>query len=206
MSKQIMCSLFCPMLNSQGFCDSAMRRVEQVRECPHRQIRAAIQTKKAPPEGGADDTVSSTGSTGARCDRVVGVGAPSGFVISGGLIAPHGPAISNAAGKQFNAGRAAACFNNRNDFVRLAAMFALHGADDIHLRACRCKRAVGSAVFADAEQQHFRYVAEIKANAAAIWTAVLADLFPDNVGFIFKAPCIHNGKSIWKQCIGHPKI
>lgn len=99
MSKQIMCSLFCPMLNSQGFCDSAMRRVEQVRECPHRQIRAAIQTKKAPPEGGADDTVSSTGSAGACRDGVIGIGAPSGFVVGGSLIAPHRPTIADAAGK-----------------------------------------------------------------------------------------------------------
>ena len=34
MSKQIMCSLFCPMLNKFGVCESTMRRVERVQECP----------------------------------------------------------------------------------------------------------------------------------------------------------------------------
>lgn len=114
MSKQILCSLFCPMVNKFGVCESAMHRVkvnlpagqregtlgcEQVRECPHRHISAAIQTKKAPPEGGADDTVSSTGSAGACRDGVIGIGVPSGFVVGGSLIAPHRPTIADAAGK-----------------------------------------------------------------------------------------------------------
>ena len=42
MSKQIMCSLFCPMINKFGVCESAMRRVEQVRECPHKQMHKTV--------------------------------------------------------------------------------------------------------------------------------------------------------------------
>ena len=38
--KKIMCSLLCPMLNQYGFCESAMRRVERVQECPHDKLRA----------------------------------------------------------------------------------------------------------------------------------------------------------------------
>lgn len=39
MNKQIMCSLFCPMLNKFGVCESTMRRVERVQECPHNRLR-----------------------------------------------------------------------------------------------------------------------------------------------------------------------
>ena len=52
--KQIMCRLFCPMINKFGVCESAMRRVERVRECPHKRMQAAMGTKRAPPEGGAE--------------------------------------------------------------------------------------------------------------------------------------------------------
>lgn len=37
--KKILCSLFCPMINSQGFCETTFRRVERVRECPHSKMR-----------------------------------------------------------------------------------------------------------------------------------------------------------------------
>ena len=46
MSKQIMCSLFCPMLNKFGVCESTLRRVEQVRECPHRKMRVQIEHRE----------------------------------------------------------------------------------------------------------------------------------------------------------------
>lgn len=49
--KKNMCSLFCPMINKFGVCESTLRRVGQVRECPHNRIRAAIQTKKSPAGG-----------------------------------------------------------------------------------------------------------------------------------------------------------
>lgn len=38
--RKILCPLTCPMLNQYRFCESAMRRVEQVRECPHDKQRA----------------------------------------------------------------------------------------------------------------------------------------------------------------------
>lgn len=41
MEKRTICSLTCPMLNAQGFCESAWRRVEQIRECPHDRLRRA---------------------------------------------------------------------------------------------------------------------------------------------------------------------
>ena len=42
MSKQIMCSLFCPMLNKFGVCESTMRKVERVQECPHLKMRGRV--------------------------------------------------------------------------------------------------------------------------------------------------------------------
>lgn len=42
MSKQIMCSLFCPMLNKFGVCESTMRRVERVQEYPHLKMRERV--------------------------------------------------------------------------------------------------------------------------------------------------------------------
>ena len=38
----IICPLMCPMLNQYGFCESAMRRVERVQECPHDKLRAEV--------------------------------------------------------------------------------------------------------------------------------------------------------------------
>lgn len=37
-----MCSLFCPMINKLGVCESTMRRVERVQECPHDRLREAV--------------------------------------------------------------------------------------------------------------------------------------------------------------------
>lgn len=33
---------YVPMLNVQGFCESAWRRAGQVRECPHKKMRKAV--------------------------------------------------------------------------------------------------------------------------------------------------------------------
>lgn len=45
MNKQIMCSLFCPMINKFGVCESTLRRVEQVRECPHLEMRERVSPR-----------------------------------------------------------------------------------------------------------------------------------------------------------------
>ena len=42
------CSKLCPMLNRFGFCESALRRAESVKECPHRRMRSGV----SPREGG----------------------------------------------------------------------------------------------------------------------------------------------------------
>lgn len=40
--KKIVCSLFCPMLNKFGVCESTMRRVERVQACPHDRLRETV--------------------------------------------------------------------------------------------------------------------------------------------------------------------
>lgn len=42
MGKRTICPLTCPMINSQGFCESAWTRASQVTECPHRKMRETV--------------------------------------------------------------------------------------------------------------------------------------------------------------------
>lgn len=41
------CPRTCPMLNKLDFCESAMRRVDQVRVCPHDRLRRAAAVSKS---------------------------------------------------------------------------------------------------------------------------------------------------------------
>ncbi len=42
MQNRTICPLTCPMINAQGFCESAWRRASQVWECPHKQMRKMV--------------------------------------------------------------------------------------------------------------------------------------------------------------------
>ena len=42
MQDRTICPAMCPMLNVQGFCESAWRRAGQVREGPHKKMRKAV--------------------------------------------------------------------------------------------------------------------------------------------------------------------
>lgn len=42
MGKRTICPLTCPMINSQGFCESAWTRASQVTEFPHRKMRETV--------------------------------------------------------------------------------------------------------------------------------------------------------------------
>jgi hypothetical protein len=48
--------------------------------------------------------------------------------------------------------------------------------------------------------------AEVEADAAPVWTAVLADLVPDEVRLIPEAPGAHHVQSLRKERIGDPEI
>lgn len=76
--KKIMCSLLCPMLNQYGFCESAMRRVERVRECPHDRIGGFISplytadrsadTRTTPPTAAGSGNCKDRQSRPLQCD------------------------------------------------------------------------------------------------------------------------------------------
>ena len=46
MQKRTICPLTCPMINTQGFCESAWRRAGQVRECPHDRLRRKTRRRR----------------------------------------------------------------------------------------------------------------------------------------------------------------
>lgn len=46
MQKRTICPLTCPMINAQGFCESAWRRAGQMRECPHDRLRRKTRRKR----------------------------------------------------------------------------------------------------------------------------------------------------------------
>ena len=50
MGKLTICPLTCPLINSQGFCESAWMRASQVTECPHRKMREAVSNLNTPNE------------------------------------------------------------------------------------------------------------------------------------------------------------
>ncbi|GAA6505213.1 hypothetical protein K350107B32_16060 [Agathobaculum butyriciproducens] len=48
MGKRTICPLTCPMINNQGFCESAWTRASQVTECPHRKMRETVSNLNTP--------------------------------------------------------------------------------------------------------------------------------------------------------------
>mgnify|MGYP007054030787 CR=1 FL=1 len=42
MKGKMICPRTCPMLNQYEYCESARRRADQVRECPHRRMRRRV--------------------------------------------------------------------------------------------------------------------------------------------------------------------
>ena len=46
MQKRTICPMTCPMINAQGFCESAWRRAGQMRECPHDRLRRKTRRKR----------------------------------------------------------------------------------------------------------------------------------------------------------------
>src|SRR5229473_3810559 len=83
-------------------------------------------------------------------------------------------------------------------------MLALSSCQQIHLTPSRRQRARILALHA--EQDQFRDVAEVEAHATAIRAAVFANLVPDKVGLVEKAPSLHDCQSFRQQCVWAPQI
>ena len=88
--------------------------------------------------------------------------------------------------------------------VGFARMLALARRQQIHLPPPRRERARVPA--AHAEQQQLGHVAEIEADPAAVRTAVLADLVPDDVGLVAEPPRLHHREALRQERVRAPQI
>src|SRR5437773_1239085 len=135
---------------------------------------------------------------------VVAVRGPGRLVCVVGLIAPHKPPAPGAACKQFEARRKATSFDDAVELVRFARVLTLASADVVHLPAPR--RQCASVLAAHAEQHQFSDVAEVEPDAAPVTAAVLAQLVPDDIGLVLKAPRFHDAQAVRQQGIRHPQV
>ena len=83
-------------------------------------------------------------------------------------------------------------------------MFALAGLHHVHLRSSGRKRA--RILAARSEQQKLGDIAKVEAHASPVRTAILADLVPDDVGFVGEAPSAEHLQAIGQQRIRNPDI
>ena len=88
--------------------------------------------------------------------------------------------------------------------IGLAAVLALARGEIVHLAAARRKRP--RVLAAHAEQQEFRHVAEVEADAAPVRPAILADLVPDDVRLVAEAPGFHHAKRLGQKRVRRPQI
>src|SRR6516164_4426568 len=120
------------------------------------------------------------------------------------LIAPRHPSFARAAREQLDEWPGTARLDDLVLLIGLAAVLALTRFDVIDLPPSRRERA--GVLAAHAEQNQFRYVAEIEADATAIRTAVFADFVPDDVGLVAEAPRLHHREAVGQQRIRAPQV
>jgi hypothetical protein len=83
-------------------------------------------------------------------------------------------------------------------------MLAFARSNEIYLPPARCERASIFAFYPEEDQ--FGDVTEVEADSSTIRPAIFAHLMPDDVGLIFEAPRLHDGKTFWEQCVRAPEI
>lgn len=83
-------------------------------------------------------------------------------------------------------------------------MFTLLSSYQINLGTGWRKCSVWRTLFFDSKQKHFGYIPKIKSNTATIRLPIFAYLFPNDITFILKSPCIHNSKTVRQHCIWDP--
>src|SRR5262249_7185734 len=89
------------------------------------------------------------------------------------------------------------------ELLGLARVLLLATDEDIDLAATRRERAQAAA---DAEQQQLSDVAEVKTDAAAIRTAILADIVPDQVRLVAEPEGPKHGQSLGQKGVGTPQV
>src|SRR5215211_8586888 len=110
------------------------------------------------------------------------------FVIR--LMAPCRPAVARAAREQLEVRPGTARFDDQILLIGLPRMLPLACGQEVHLASAGRERARVLALHA--KQNELGHVTEVKADAAAVGTAVLTHLVPDNVGFVREAPSFHH--------------
>lgn len=83
-------------------------------------------------------------------------------------------------------------------------MLSFAAGKKVNLPSSRCK---GSGILAThPKEDELGYVPEIETDATAVRAAVLSDLVPDEVAFVFESPGFHNRDTIGQQRVRNPKI
>lgn len=136
--------------------------------------------------------------------RVVRISRPRRLVVVARLIAPRSPAAPRSACEQFEVRTGRAGFNQLVLLVGLAGMFALLLGDEIHLPPPRRQRA--RVLAANAEQDDFRDIAKIEADAPTVGAAVLACLVPDQVRLVRETPRLHHFEPVRQKRVGNPQV
>ena len=130
-------------------------------------------------------------------------GAPLPHAVLG-LKSPPAPSRSGAAREELNIRPRAARLDDRVQFIRLARVLALARGEEIHLPPTGGARA--GILAPHAEQHELGHVAKIETDPAAIRSAVLADLVPDEVALVLEPPRGHHAQALGQQRVRHPEI
>ncbi len=78
------------------------------------------------------------------------------------------------------------------ELVGLLGMALLHSRDNVHHPA---PGLCGPEMTSRAKENKLCDVAVVEANSTTIWPAVFPNLEPDDVGLVFKPPCLHRLKA-----------
>jgi hypothetical protein len=92
------------------------------------------------------------------------------------------------AGEHFKERSVATRLDDRIDFVRLSGVLPLSRGQKVHLSSPRRRSAHASA---NAEENQFGHIPEVKANPTPVRATVLTDFVPNDVGFVCKPPPLH---------------
>lgn len=119
-------------------------------------------------------------------------------------MAPDRPAVPFSPAEQFQVRPPTARFDQVILFVGFARMLPFPAGHQVDLPPSRRQRSCAFA--ADAEQDEFRDVAEIEADAPPVRSAVLADFVPDDVGLVLETPGFQDIEAVGQKRIGNPQI
>ena len=102
------------------------------------------------------------------------------------LVPPLLPTLPAVSSKQLQVWPWAAPLDDVVKVARFEGMVLFAGRDEVYLSPTRLEGA--DFLAPHTEQEQFRHVAEVKANAAPVWPAVLTNFEPHQISFVSEAP------------------